>query len=291
MSIDEANLIVQTVVAVCAVAGVFVATWLGQKSTRLALESAKISREAADIAKEAQIRAEKDYLSGRADFIAANLSDVMDQVAQFRADMHVFWKEIPRGLLEAPKEYELTKGLRTKDLGRNLVEERVIFLDQHRLLGEVGVHGSIYRLNAAGIRLADSVESVKYLPVSDESHDGCISAASTVAFIKVVLRSVYPHYLALIPEQQPPAPQDSDFKEWFFANLDMVIDTKDDRLALQEAKRWMGDKLRSDSKYSTGEITQNFIEHFAVERLIEEVSKLTATLYKSAVPVAVKVGM
>lgn len=283
MNIEEANLIADTVTAACAVAGIVVAVALG-------LKSVKISHETANIALETQKRAEKDYLSGRADYIAANLNDVLDQIAQFRAEIHIFWKEVPRDLLEDPAEYELTRDLPTKDFSRNFLEERVVFLDQQRLLAEVGVHGSIYRLNAAGTRLADSVESVEHLPAVVDLHGAGISAESTVAFIKVVLRSVYPHYLTLISEIDLPEPQDDDFEDWFFADLDMSTDTGSERLALDEAERWISEKLKDGTKYSAGELTHNFIEHFAIDRLVQEVSTITTLLYVAAVPTSVAVS-
>lgn len=293
MNVEEVGLIADTITAGSAVVGIVVAATLGWKSILLARESVEISEKTTRIALDTQKRAEKDYLSGRADFIAANLNDVMDRIAQFRSDIHPFWKEIPHELLVSTVNYaeNQTTGKTQSEIELRLdvMKERVVFLDQQRLLSEVAVHGSIYKLNAAGRRLADSLESVEHLRLGADAQEGArLDSEAAVAALKIVLRSVYPHYISLIADVHPPTPQEGDFEDWFFSDLQPSIDNNADRRALTEARRWMASKLNDGVKYGTPELTQNFIEHFAVDGLVEAVSSITSSLYRAAAPQAAR---
>lgn len=245
-------MIVDSITALAAVVGVLVAAYLGRKAVNVAGETVD--------------RAARDYAAGRVDIIADLQGDVVQRMAELKADMHVFWKEDPKKLLAKDPASARAKQL----------------MDQ-RNEAEIAVHRTMYLLNGACARLSKAVPAVR-MDVDSITVPPASDVSRALASIEIFERSSMPFYFALVSSGEAfPAPA-SDAIEFKRTFLDMLQITS---LLESEAERWLDDHFESqpNDQLTPAIISINFIESFALSVLETSMEQLVSPILEICRPV------
>ncbi len=273
-----------------AILGVIVAARLGYLSARMAKESNAIALEAAAISLETQQRVEKDYLASRADHIIDCLNEVADCLAEFASNMHIFWKGTPETVLQRPQDSgmgTLTLASLHPAVRNSIVSQRIALMEEKQLTAEVGTHSSIYKLEAASRRLETSLRGASLLSAASKTPALKRDIKRAVCSVMLVTRCVYPHYLSLLrPSETPdPSSQVPEFTEWFLDQLHLPIPTtKHEAKIIRDVKMWLSGHLSEVRDHHARGVTLHFVEHFASNRLAEDVSRVALHLFQQAAP-------
>lgn len=245
------------ITALSAVVGVIVAVYLGLRAIRLA--SRTVDRSALD------------YAATRADLATHWRITMSERMADFKAALHVFWKEDPQLLLRV-------------DPG----SERAMELLADRKLAEVEAHKCIYLLDSGAARLKEALPSVQ-VEMTAEGKTVQVGGAGqerAAALAEIYARSAMPLYFALVPEESSftdPKVDPESFSGEFVDYLRRSDDGASIEAVIAEADSWLKLQLKGDpdSQRTAEIISINFIEHFMEKQLTEAVREIVDDVLQS----------
>jgi hypothetical protein len=259
LGIEVISLLINLVTALAAVAGVFIATFLGKKAVAVAAETVE--------------RASLDYAAGRADLITQARVSAFEAMAELKASMHVFWKEDPRKLLDADPN-----------------SARAHDLIQQRNAAEIDTHRAMYRLQSAGERLrevlptAEIVELVRSrnTDVSNREIRGVraplgIDMPAILQLVHLYERGAMALYLSLVPDGRYTDPKtDPDvFSKEFIGDLELE-GSGAGSIWLTRVQEWLAEQLSVISDQTAPAIIAiNFVESYLDVQLAKAVHDVT----------------
>lgn len=261
MSIEVGSIIVDTITAMSAVVGVIIAARLGQKAVRVA-------RETVD-------RAERDYASSRVDAAGDAYANVIQAMANVKADLHIFWK----GDLDELK-------------ASSADPQRIAVLEDRNDGVEVEVHRDVYLLEGACVRLSRAVGAISLNHNSVQiPNPAAVDRAN--AAIGLYYGSAFPHYLSVLSDDKKKIPlplrQEVSFINWFLAQLSLDTSNPLGKELEVKAAEWITEYLQTeDPSQSTAEtIAINFISGFARRELSAALDAITDPVMEVCRPVIV----
>lgn len=257
MDIAVTTLIVDSATALSAIAGVVVATLLGRKAVRVA-------RETVD-------RAERDYAASRVDSVWDWHSKVVAEMADIRADLHIFWNG------------ELQKKL-TSDPGSKEAQE--IRARQHA--AEVEVHRGVYRLKGSCDGLDSLVAGLRmnYNAAKLPDQSNILRARAAILLYS---SSAMPHYLSLVPAKKRfpnPLLESEKFARFYLDQLNICASNEEEKAIEEKARLWLLDyiKTRHVGQVSPEIISENFITSFAWAELHDALAELVEPILEICSP-------
>ncbi len=195
-------------------------------------------------------------------------------MAEFKAALHVFWKEDPQELLRADPQSERAKQLIAA-----------------RGEAEIEGHKSIYLLQSASRGLRETLPSVRVVirRGSADQEVGPEHLARALAMAELYEQSVMPMYFSLVADKgfSDPKIDPVSFKEEFLHHLGRADAGTNYPLVLGEASDWLDRQLEgpADSQRTPEIIAINFIESFIEVELARVVRQLSDPVLELCRPV------